>query len=55
MTHTCPACGAAAQGTIRVWEDPTDYDEGEPPDYVGCEECHTMTEFDVNTMAWDPA
>lgn len=29
---------------IPVWEDPSDYNSGKGPDYVGCTECNTMQE-----------
>jgi len=43
MTHPpCPTCGAVADRfRIPMWETPSEYDT-EPPDYIGCIECHTM-------------
>ena len=40
----CINCKIAGH-TIPVWEDMTDYHDGEDPDYIGCTNCHTM----VNT------
>jgi len=37
----CISCGVAGH-TIPVWEDMTDYHNGEAPDYIGCTNCHNM-------------
>lgn len=37
----CISCNELGH-TIPVWEDVTEWFEGEPPDYIGCTNCHTM-------------
>jgi len=37
----CISCNELGH-TIPVWEDVTDWFEGESPDYIGCTNCHTM-------------
>jgi len=37
----CISCGVAGH-TIPVWEDMKDYHSAEPPDYIGCTNCHNM-------------
>lgn len=39
----CVECGET--DTVPVWENPRDYFLREPPDYVGCKNCHTMREL----------
>lgn len=44
---TCEVRGFDGDGSlIPVWENPADYDNGEPPDYLGCTECHTMRPYE---------
>ncbi len=42
----CPECGQDSTEQIPVWEDPTAYKDGVPPDYMGCVECNSMLEYD---------
>lgn len=45
-TLPCPSCGQDGTDHIPVWESPSDYESGNPPDYLGCVECNTMLPYD---------
>jgi len=40
--HKCSNCGGT--NTVAVWEDETRWQNGEPPKFVGCHDCHIMEE-----------
>lgn len=40
----CPNCGQTAF-TVPVWEDPENYESGDPPSHIGCEACGQMEEL----------
>jgi hypothetical protein len=42
----CPVCGAVSDNLLTpVWEHPDTHDQ-QPPDWIGCLECGTMTGYD---------
>lgn len=44
--QTCGVRGFVGEGKlIPVWENQSDAEQGELPDYLGCTECHEMEEF----------
>lgn len=40
----CGHCGEE-DDKVRVWEDEEDYEDDQPPDYIGCYTCGSM--FDL--------
>lgn len=48
----CPSCGQDETDQMPVWEPPTAYSDGSPPDYLGCVECNTMLPYDES---WPPS
>jgi hypothetical protein len=47
--QACPTCEVkdwVGDGSlIPVWEPPSHYNDGRPPDYIGCTDCGTMEEY----------
>jgi hypothetical protein len=46
---SCQECGASELNTIPVWEDKSDYENEEYPDYVGCKVCGIMQPLQTGT------
>jgi len=42
VTGRCPHCGASTERRVEVWQEPQEYERGDPPDFIGCTACHTM-------------
>jgi len=41
----CSRCGTGPDRLIPVWEDKENHDSGKDPKFVGCLNCHLMTEI----------
>lgn len=42
----CPVCGSVSNKFhIPVWENVWEWDDGDPPDFIGCTECETMLPY----------
>jgi hypothetical protein len=39
----CVHCDST--NTVPVWEEPRDYFMRNPPDHIGCKDCHTMRPY----------